>query len=154
MMREAILVISVLLSGLLGGNELATLIAFHPGLGRLSLGSQIEAERALTRRLGGIMPFFMTGTLVAAFAAAVGLRGEPEFGFVASAAVALGVMLAITLLGNVPLNRRTVEFPAEGDELAWAAIRRSWERLHRVRVVLDLVAFACLTVALAARWQV
>jgi uncharacterized membrane protein len=151
MITEAILVLSVLLSGLLAGNELATLIAFHPALRRVPLRSQVEAERALTRRLGVIMPVYMSAALIAAIAAAVGLAGEAEFGFALAAAVALGAMLAITLTRNVPLNRRTVEFPPEGDERAWAEIRRPWERLHAIRVVLDIGAFACLVAALAAR---
>jgi uncharacterized membrane protein len=150
MTTDVILVLSVLLSGLLAGNELATLIAFHPALRGIPLRAQVEAERALTRRLGAIMPVSMTAALIAAVAA-VGLVGEDEFGFALAAAVALGAMLAITLTRNVPLNRRTVEFPPEGDEGAWAAIRRPWERLHAVRVALDLGAFACLAAALAAR---
>jgi uncharacterized membrane protein len=151
MTTEVILVLSVLLLGLLAGNELATLIAFHPALRHIPLRAQVEAERALTRLLGAIMPVYMTAALVAAVAAAVALAGEDEFGFALAAAVALGAMLAITLTRNVPLNRRTVEFPPEGDERAWAAIRRPWERLHAVRVALDLGAFACLAAALAAR---
>ena len=151
MTADAILVLSVLLSGLLAGNELATLSAFHPALRRISLRSQVEAERALTRRLGAIMPVDMTAALAAASAAALGLAGDAEFGFALAAAVALGAMLAITLLRNVPLNRRTVEFPPEGDERSWDEIRRPWERLHTIRVVLDVGAFACLVAALAAR---
>jgi len=140
-----------LLTGLLAGNEFATLIAVHPALRRIPLSSQIEAEQALTRRLGAIMPVAMSATLIAAIAATVGLVGEAEVGFALAAAVALGVMLAITLIWNVPLNRRTVEFFPAGDERSWSAIRRPWERLHLLRVVLDLLAFACLVAALAAR---
>ena len=151
MTTDVILVLSVLLSGLLAGNELATLIAFHPALRRIPLRSQVEAERALTRRLGLIMPGYMTAALAAAVAAAVALAGDTGFGFALSAAVALGAMLAITLTRNLPLNKRTVEFPPDGDEPDWSAIRRPWERLHALRVALDLAAFACLAVALPAR---
>jgi hypothetical protein len=59
-------------------------------------------------------------------------------------------MLTITLTRNVPLNRRTVAFPLDGDERSWSEIRRAWERLHMVRVVLDVAAFACLVAALSA----
>jgi uncharacterized membrane protein len=82
---------------------------------------------------------------------AVALAGEDGFGFALAAALALGAMLALTLTRNVPLNERTVAFPPDGDEPAWEAIRRPWERLHALRVVLDLAAFACLVAALAAR---
>jgi uncharacterized membrane protein len=127
----AILFAAVLLSGLLAGNELATLLAFHPALRRLPLRSRIEAERALTRRRGAVMPVYLSAPLLAA--------------------AALGAMLAITLTRNVPLNRRTLAFPPDGDERAWSAIRRPRERLHALRVVLDVAAFACLVAAVAAR---
>ncbi|MCA1697777.1 MAG: hypothetical protein LC790_02280 [Actinobacteria bacterium] len=65
------------LTGLLAGNELGTLIGFHPAIRALPLRSQIESERALTGRLGRIMPFYMFGSLVAAGAAAADRRGRP-----------------------------------------------------------------------------
>jgi hypothetical protein len=55
-MTEVIIFVGVLLTGLLAGNELATLIAFHPALRRIPLRAQVEAEQALTRRLGGSCP--------------------------------------------------------------------------------------------------
>jgi uncharacterized membrane protein len=89
--------------------------------------------------------------LLAAVAAAVAAAGRPGSAFALAAAAALGAMLAITLTRNVPLNRRTLAFPPDGDERAWSAIRRPWERLHALRVVLDVAAFACLVAAVAAR---
>ncbi len=150
MTTGAILVAAVLLAGLLAGNELAALLAFHPALRRLPLRSRIEAEQALTRRRGAVMPVYLSAPLLAAVAAAAASAGRPGFGFALAAAAALGVMLALTLTRNVPLNRRTVAFPPDGDERAWSAIRRRWERLHALRVVLDVAAFACLVAALAA----
>jgi len=150
-MTEDIIFVGVLLTGLLAGNELATLIAFHPALRRIPLRARVEAERALTRRLGAIMPVYMTVALLAAVAAAVALTGDDGFGLALAAALALGAMLAITLTRNVPLNKRTIAFRPDGDARAWEAIRRPWERLHAFRVVLDLAAFVCLVAALAAR---
>ena len=149
-MTEVLVFVGVLLVGLLAGNELATLLAFHPALRRVPLRARIEAEQALTRRRGALMPAFLSALLLAAVAAAVAAAGRPGFGFALAAAAALGVMLALTLTRNVPLNRRTVAFPPDGDERAWSEIRRPWERLHALRVVLDAAAFACLVAALAA----
>lgn len=151
MIDGAIVFAAVLLCGLLAGNELATLTAFHPVLRRLPLRTQIEAEQSLTGLLGVIMPIYMTATLVATIAAAFATRGTPAFGFAAVAAGAIGVMLAITLTQNLPLNKRTEEFSLDGDERSWADIRRRWERIHVVRVALDLSAFACTVLALASR---
>ena len=151
MIDQPVLFAAVILSGLLAGNELATLIAFHPALRRVPLRSQVEAERALTKLLGVIMPVYMTATLVAAIAATFGLSGKPGFQLALFAAGALVVMLAITMTQNLPLNRETVDFPLDGDEPSWSKIRRRWEGLHVVRVALDVSAFAGLTAALVAR---
>jgi uncharacterized membrane protein len=137
------------MTGLLAGNELGTLIGVHPALRALPARAEIEAEQAFTRHLGKIMPLYMTGTLGTAAAAALDRRGEPGFGRAAVGAAASAAMLAITLAGNVPLNKRTMNYPADGEGDAWRAIRRRWERLHAVRVALDLAAFACLASALA-----
>jgi uncharacterized membrane protein len=147
---EAALFAAALLSGLLAGHELATLVSVHPALRRFPLRARIEAEQTLTRRRGAVMPVCMGAPFLAGVAAAVASAGRPGFGFALAAAAALGIMLAITLVRNVPLNRRTLAFPPDGDEHAWSDIRRPWERLHALRVALEVGAFACLLAAVAA----
>jgi sulfite exporter TauE/SafE len=150
-MTPAIQGAAVTMTGLLAGNELGTLIGSHPALRTLSPQTEVEAERALTRHLGRVMPYYMTGTLVAAVAAAVDRRGDEGARRAAAGATASAVMLTITLLGNVPLNKRTLDYPSDGDRHEWERIRRRWELLHGARVLLDLAAFGCFTSALAAR---
>lgn len=149
-MTKAVQVAGVAMTGLLAGNELGTLIGFHPALKGLPLDAQIEAERALTARLGKIMPFYMTGTVLATVSAAVDRCGGRGFRLAAAAAGASVLMLGITLTGNLPLNARTVSYPADGDAAGWAAIRGRWDRLHVARVLLDLAAFAALVGASVA----
>jgi uncharacterized membrane protein len=98
-----------------------------------------------------LLPVYMTATLAAAIGSAFATAQGSGFAFALTAAIALALMLAITLTQNLPLNKRTVDFPPDGDEREWSDIRRRWERLHVVRVVLDIAAFACLVAALAAR---
>jgi uncharacterized membrane protein len=150
-MSRLLQAVAVTMSGLLAGNELGTLIGAHPAFRTLSPRAEIEAEQALTRRLGRVMPLYMTGALATAAAAAYDRRGRRRFHRTAAGAGASATMLAITLVGNVPLNKRTLEYPADGDRDGWDQIRRRWERLHTARVMLDLAAFACLTSALAER---
>ncbi|HEV8053544.1 MAG: DUF1772 domain-containing protein [Chloroflexi bacterium] len=151
MIDGPILFAAVLLCGLLAGNEVATLIAFHPVIRRLPIRAQVEVEQSLTRLLGVIMPVYMTATLVATIGAAFATLGTPAFVFALLAAGAIGLMLVITLTQNLPLNKRTLDFPPDGDERSWSEIRRRWERIHLVRVILDVSAFACAILALAAR---
>ena len=55
-------------------------------------------------------------------------------------------MLIITLIGNVPLNVRTLGFSIDGKTAEWQAVRRRWDRLHTVRVALDVAAFTCIAI--------
>ncbi|HSK96733.1 MAG TPA: hypothetical protein VK891_08970 [Euzebyales bacterium] len=50
------------------------------------------------------------------------LNGEPGFMW-AAAAAALAAMPAITLIGDVPRNRRTEQFPEDGSLEEWRTIR-------------------------------
>ena len=135
------------LSGLLAGNELGTLIGFHPALRRLPLRAEIESEQALTGHLMKIMPFYTSATLAAAIAAAIERKGSPGFRPSLVAAAATAGMLAITAVGNIPLNERTMGYSPAGEARDWRDIRRRWERLHAGRVLLDLTAFGSLAAA-------
>ena len=150
-MSTAIQGAAVTMTGLLAGNELGTLIGSHPALRTLSPQAQIDAERALTQHLGKVMPYYMSFTLVTAIAAAVDRRGREGAGRAAAGATASAAMLLITLLGNVPLNKRTLNYSSDGDPDGRERIRRRWELRHGVRVLLDLAAFGCFASALAAR---
>ena len=57
-------------------------------------------------------------------------------------------MLAITLLGNMPINMRILRWDEErGDPSEWERLRRRWDRLHSVRVALDSAGFVLITLA-------
>jgi Anthrone oxygenase len=57
-------------------------------------------------------------------------------------------MLAITLIGNMPLNLRVLRWDEEhGNPAHWRRIRRRWDRLHSARIVLDSAGFVLITLA-------
>lgn len=147
-MTGLVLALAAAATGLLAGNELCTLTIAHPALAHLPLPTQIAAEQGLTGRLGRVMPFAMTTTIVITTLATVLLIGNRGFAAALAASAALVVMLAITLIGNVPHNRRTEQFPDDGTLAEWRAIRDPWQRLHTARVALDLLAFVALLAAL------
>ncbi|MDQ4083078.1 MAG: DUF1772 domain-containing protein, partial [Actinomycetota bacterium] len=55
-------------------------------------------------------------------------------------------MLASTTLGNIPINNRVLELSPETDHEEFVELRERWDRLHTLRVVLNLagLAFLCL----------
>ena len=140
--------VAVLLAGLLAGSELTSWGIVHPTLWKLDHRAQVRAEKLAYRRFASIDPFLMTATVVACFVTAATLDGHSAtLALIAGSCFA--AMLAITLIGNMPLNLRVFRWDEEhGDPAEWRQIRRRWDRLHTVRVLLDSAGF--ILIALAA----
>ncbi len=138
---------AVLLSGLLTGSELTSWGIVHPTLWKLEHSEQVRAEKLIYRRFASVDPFLQTATIAACFLATRSLRGRD-----ASLALAAGIsyssMLAITLIGNMPINLRVFGWDEErGDPEQWRRLRRRWDRLHSARIVLDSAGFVLITLA-------
>ena len=57
----------------------------------------------------------------------------------------LGVMVvALTLVGNMPVNLATLRATPDIDPDTWKGLRRRWNRLHSGRVALELTGFVLL----------
>ncbi len=141
--------VAVMLAGLLAGSDLTSRAIVHPALWRLDHAEQVRAEKLTYARFAMIDPFLMSATIAACFVAAATMSGDA-----AAMALAAGgcfaAMLAITLLGNMPINVRVLRWDLErGDREEWRAIRRRWDRLHTVRVVLDAAGFVLILLAVA-----
>jgi hypothetical protein len=126
------------LAGTLTGNEFGTLTGVHPALVELSPAERVRAEQEVTRRLGAIMPFWMGSTLASSVLAALFSRGEAGFRRTLLGAACFVMMLATTRLGNVPINERVLELDPEQDQREFAELRKRWDRLHTLRVALDV----------------
>jgi hypothetical protein len=136
--------VNLLLAGTLTGNEVGTLAGVHPALGELSPAEQIRAEQEVTRWLGAIMPFWMGLTIASSVLVALSSRGEGGFRRTLLGAACLVALLASTLIGNVPINGRIIEMEPEKDQEEFAELRRRWDRLHTLRVALDVAGLAFL----------
>jgi hypothetical protein len=139
--------IAVLLAGVLTGSELTSWGIVHPTLWKLDHSEQVRAEKLMYRRFASVDPFVMTATIVACFLAATALHGRSATLAVA-AGVCYAVMLAITLVGNMPINVRVFRWDEEhSDPDQWRALRHRWDRLHSARVVLDMAGFVLIILA-------
>jgi anthrone oxygenase-like protein len=91
------------------------------------------------------MPFFMTATVASAIPvlSATKDRGSAEFRLTMAGMLCFAAMLAVTLTGNVPINRRILELPAREESYGeFLELRRRWDRLHRARNLLNVAGFA------------
>jgi hypothetical protein len=57
-------------------------------------------------------------------------------------------MLGVTLIGNMPINLRVFRWDeGAGDPDEWRRLRRRWDRLHSIRIPLDVAGFVLITLA-------
>lgn len=139
---------TILLVGLLAGNELCALIV-HITLDRLPISQSRAGTQAITRQLGQLMPVFMPVTIIVTFATGIALRSARSLPFVLAGCALIG-MLVITFAGLKPLNGRELAATDSTPETDWRTWRRKWLQLHSMRVGCDvaaliLVAFAAVT---------
>ncbi len=146
--ENSISMANVCLAGVLTGNEWGGWVAVHPALDTLPPSPRLQAEQAVYRRYGRIMPFLMTSTVMSGIVAASARdRASIEGRLTRAATGCYSAMLAVTLIGNLPLNKELVALLDEpGGHARLAELRDKWDRLHTARNVLNLAGFG-LTVA-------
>ena len=136
--------VNLFLAGALTGNEFGSWAALHPALRELPHQAHVRSEQAVTRRYGKMMPALMTGAIIS-FVPVLSLvsdRRSLPFLFSLARIVCYAVMLAITLTGNIPINRRTLELdPGTTTTGEFLELRARWDRLHTARNALNLTGF-------------
>jgi len=93
------------------------------------------------------MPFWMVSVLVSCLPALALTRrgGAPAFSFTLAGTLCFVTMLVSTVRGNVPINNRTLDLsPEETPSEEWRALRGRWDRLHTLRVVLNVAGLSLL----------
>ena len=149
-MSDTLLFSSTTIAGSLAGMELASWAVVHPAIRGLEHLEQVHAEKALYRRFGQVQAPQMAATIVAG--AAVVAKGAGPARRLASAATAChAAMLAVTFVGNMPINLAVLRWEEPGDPEQWTELRRRWDRLHTVRILLDTAGFGLLVAACLSR---
>src|SRR5215210_5348268 len=142
---------NLVLAGTLAGNEFGTWAAVHPALGDLGQAERVRAEQEVTRRFAAIMPAWMGSTVVTCVLALLFSRGTAGFRGTLFGTVCFVGMLASTRIGNVPINNRVLEIDPEKDQEEFAQLRERWDRLHTLRVTLNVAGLASLIAGALAR---
>ena len=145
-MVKAARFVNLVLAGLLAGNEFGTKVAVHPALERLGPPERVRAVQEVTRRYAAIMPYWMSSVIVSCLPVLALSRKTSAFLPTLVATACFVTMLASTLRGNVPINHRVLELSPEADGEEFAELRERWDRLHTLRVALNVAGLAFLCV--------
>jgi uncharacterized membrane protein len=143
--------ITIVSAGLMTGNELAIAAFVNPALRRLESGPQAQARSVLARSLGQGMPVWYGLCLALLVLVSFLHRHQTTMlaALMTAAVIWAGVILfSIGML--VPINNRIASLNATAPAPGWEHDHKKWDVLHRVRVLLLLIALLVLTNALVA----
>ena len=93
-------------------------------------------------------PFLETGAILSVAACVVLARAIPgAFALSLIALVFIVGNMAVTLAGNVPINKQVQSWNVAEPPPEWAELRDRWERLHTIRTMFIVSGLALLVAA-------
>ena len=137
-------------AGLLAGNELAVSTFVNPALRRLESLPQAQALSTLARSLGRAMPVWYGFCLALLALESFLHRHQTALAALVTAAVIWTGAIVFSIGVLVPINNRIVSVNPAAPAPGWERDHRKWDALHRIRILLLLVALLVLVNALVA----
>ena len=144
-------IITIISAGLMTGTELTVSTFVNPALQRLESGPQAQAVSILARSLGRAMPVWYSLCFTLLVLESFLRRHQPMLvPFLTATAIwAAAILLSISVL--VPINNRIIaSLSAAAPAAGWERDQRKWELLHRVRILLLIIALLVFINALVA----
>ena len=144
-------VTTIVLAGLLVGVELAIAAFIHPTLERLEVATHRAAASAIAAVLGRAMPpwYALVFVLMAAEGWIRHATGPGQGVWLLVAAGAIwAATIVLTVMKLVPINNRVAKWTKEKFDENWQEERSRWDRLHRFRVAVLMLALICVVVGL------
>jgi uncharacterized membrane protein len=136
---------TILCTGLMIGNEVAVSLFVNPAIWRLSGQAQATIAAILARSLGKAMPFWYALSLVLLIVETVLRRHEAGQGLIIVAILLWVAIIIYTLTALVPINNRIAKVDSNTVSKEFHQDHKKWDTLHRLRILLLIVAMICLT---------
>ena len=140
-------ILAVVVVGLMVGVEASVAFVVNPIVDRLPENAGVLARADGGRMLGRLMPFWYVGSLVLTVATGLVRSDDATAAWIAAALLLVSVVMSIALL--VPINNRSKTWTPSTAPADWREQIGRWDRLHVMRVVIIVAAFALLTIACA-----
>jgi len=142
--------IAITLAGLMMGNELAVTAFFNPAVSQLESIPQAQGLSILAGSLGRVMPVWY-GLCLALLALESFLhRRQAALVPLLTATLIWAVVIIFTISVLVPINNRIASLNTSALTPGWKGDHKKWDSLHRVRVLLLVVALLAVIYASVA----
>jgi uncharacterized membrane protein len=139
-------ILTILCIGLMVGNELTVSLFINPVIWQLDEPAQAKALSLFARYLGKAMPIWYILSLVLLIAEAYLRRHQPALTPLLTAIIIWIAVILYTVTTLVPINNRIAALTASPTQ--WRSEHKKWDTLHRLRILLLIIAMICLTHAL------
>lgn len=143
-------IVMITSAGLMVGCELAISAFVNPAVWRLENGPQAQALSILARSLGRAMPFWYGSCLALLALESFLHRHETALAALVTAAVIWTAAVIFSIGMLVPINNRIASLNTAAPAPGWKRDHRRWDALHRIRIVLLVIALLVLVSALTA----
>lgn len=143
-------IVTITSAGLMVGVELAVSAFVNPALWRLESGPQAQAQSILGRSLGRAMPVWYSFCLALVALESFLRRHEAALAALVTAAVIWVGAIILSIAVLVPINNRIVSLDTAAPAPGWDRDHRRWDALHRIRILLLVIALLFLVSALVA----
>ena len=143
--------LNVFFAGMLAGSEFIIHYGVHNPAAQLDTHSALVFRKALVLRLRVLIPALFAPTAVLGIGLTVSNSSAPGFVLRCTGVAALFVWIAIRVVGTVPINSATVDWPLDAPPADWQAQVKRAERFHIVGVWAGVLSFACFLLAAALK---
>jgi uncharacterized membrane protein len=145
-------IVALICTGLSAGIFLGHRAGVSRAMPVLNPSSFIQLQQVIHKTFARMMPVLILGALVGSVAWCFLLPSRwrtDEFWLVFGASVAMMCILAMTRAVNIPINRRLMTWNAAAPPSDLSVVWAPWERIHSIRTVLAVLAFAAQVIALS-----
>ena len=136
-------VLTILCAGLMIGNELAVSLFVNPVIWQLEDRPQAKALSLFAGTLGRVMPFWYALCLVLMIVETYLRRHQPALTLLLVAVAIWIAIIVYTVTTLVPINNRIARL-ADALPEGWRQEHKRWDRYHRWRILLLVIAMVCL----------
>ena len=146
-------IVAILSSGLFAGILFGDRMGATYARPALDPSSFLQFQRIQHVHFARMMPPLMLGAIASAWAWLILTRAQwsgTQFWLVALAAGAMVLGAALTLSVNIPINKQLMTWNVAAPPANMRDIWNRWEKIHTIRTILWLAAFALEAVALSS----
>ena len=143
--------VNIFFAGMLAGIEFVVHYGLRGPSEMLDDHAQLQLRQALVIRLRVLVPTFFAPTAVLGIALTALNNGMPGFWFRCAAVLAVCIWILIRVVGTVPINSATADWPLSAPPKNWKELVNRAERFHSVGVWAAVMAFAFFLTAVALK---